>query len=287
VTIGVLPGSVQAMRLRPTRDAQPVRSSQRGSRMLFIAVCALLFVASATITILWDASMAAMDGMPMPGDWTMSMTWMRMPGQSWLDAAAAFLGMWGVMMLAMMLPSVAPTLWRLRAALVASGASRPGWLTALAGAGYFLVWTALGLVVYPLGVVLATAEMQQPSLARVVPVAAGVIVLLVGVLQFTARKARQLACCRGDMAHVARMPADALSALRHGASLALQCASCCGGLMVILLVTGVMDLGAMAAVTVAITLERAAPAGQRVAKVVGVAIVGIGALLVARALVFC
>ncbi len=44
--------------------------------------------------------------MEMPGDWTMSMAWMRMPGQSWVGAGGTFLGMWVVMMVAMMLPSL-------------------------------------------------------------------------------------------------------------------------------------------------------------------------------------
>jgi len=44
--------------------------------------------------------------MTMPGGWMMSMAWMRLPGQSWPGAAASFLGMWIVMMVAMMLPSL-------------------------------------------------------------------------------------------------------------------------------------------------------------------------------------
>jgi len=51
-----------------------------------------------------------MGEMPMPGGWTMSMAWMRMPGQTWPGAAASFLGMWIVMMVAMMLPSLVPML---------------------------------------------------------------------------------------------------------------------------------------------------------------------------------
>jgi hypothetical protein len=39
--------------------------------------------------------MSAMGEMPTPGGWTMSMAWMRMPGQTWPGAAASFLGMWG------------------------------------------------------------------------------------------------------------------------------------------------------------------------------------------------
>lgn len=52
--------------------------------------------------------------MPMPGGWTMSMTWVRMPQQTWLGAAASFLGMWITMMMAMMLPSLVPALRRYR-----------------------------------------------------------------------------------------------------------------------------------------------------------------------------
>jgi hydrogenase/urease accessory protein HupE len=45
-----------------------------------------------------------------------------------------------------------------------------------------------------------------------------------------------------------------------------------------------MDLRVMAVVTAAITLERLAPAGERVARVVGVGITGTGLVLVARAI---
>src|SRR5207248_4727935 len=104
--------------------------------------------------------MSAMGGMPMPGGWTMSMAWMRMPGQSWPGAAASFLGMWTVMMVAMMLPSLLPMLRRYRAALGGAGSGRLGWLTAVVGAGYFCVWTLLGVAAFPVGVGLAALEMR-------------------------------------------------------------------------------------------------------------------------------
>jgi predicted metal-binding membrane protein len=53
--------------------------------------------------------------------------------------------------------------------------------------------------------------------------------------------------------------------------------------MAILLGLGVMDLRAMAVVTAAITLERLAPAGERVARAIGAVVVGTGLLLIARA----
>ena len=249
----------------------------------FLGISALLFAASAAVTIVWCTSMSAMGGMPMPGGWTMSMAWMRMPGQTWPGTAASFLGMWVVMMVAMMLPSLVPMLRRYRHAVGRAGARHLGALTAIVGAGYFLVWTVFGMAVFPLGATLAELEMQQPTLARAVPIAAGVVVLIAGALQFTAWKARHLACCREAPEGGRTLPADARTAWRHGISLGLHCSLCCAGPMAILLVMGVMDLRAMAVVAAAITVERLAPAGQRVAQTIGAVVFGAGWLLIARA----
>jgi predicted metal-binding membrane protein len=249
----------------------------------FFGVSALLFAVSTAVTIVGCASMSAMGKMPMPGGWTMSMTWMRMPGQTWPGAAASFLGMWVVMMVAMMLPSLVPMLWRYRKAVDRTGETRLGWLTALVGLGYFFVWTAFGMAAFPLGVALAAVEMQLPALARAVPIAAGVIVLIAGAFQFTAWKAHHLACCREAPGRGRTLPADAGTAWRHGLRLGLHCTYCCAGLTAILLIIGVMDLGAMAVVTAAITLERLIPAGDRVARAIGGVVIGAGLFLIARA----
>jgi len=258
----------------PPRDA---------SRRAFLGTSALVFAASAAVTIAWCASMSAMGGMPMPGGWKMSMAWMRMPGQTWPGAAASFLGMWVAMMVAMMLPSLVPMLSRYRQAVESAGEARLGRLTALVGVGYFLVWTAIGCAAFVLGVALAMVEMQQPALARAVPIAVGGVVLLAGGLQFTAWKARHLACCREAPGPGRTLPADAGTAWRHGVRLGLHCSHCCAGPMAILLVVGVMDLRAMAVVAAAITVERLAPAGERVARALGAVAVGAGSFLLARA----
>jgi predicted metal-binding membrane protein len=248
-----------------------------------IAISALLFAATTAVTIVWGTSMSAMGGMPMPGGWTMSMTWMRMPGQTWPGAAASFLGMWIVMMVAMMLPSLIPMLRRYRQAVRGTDAARLGWLTTLVGTGYFFVWTVVGLMVYPLGIALAEIEMQQPAVSRAVPLAAAVVILIAGATQFTAWKARQLACCGDVRGRVRRtLTADVGTAWRYGMRLGRECGAACANLMVILLVVGVMDLRAMAAVTAAITAERLSPVGDRVARATGAVIVGAGLLLIAR-----
>jgi predicted metal-binding membrane protein len=259
-----------------------VMSSAQASQLAFLGVSALLFAASAVGTIAWCASMATMGEMPMPGGWTMSMAWMRMPGQTWPGAAASFLGMWIVMMVAMMLPSLVPMLFRYRQAVGTPGDTRLGRLTAIVGVGYFFVWTLLGLAAFPLGVALAAVEMQQPALAHAVPVAVGVIVLMAGSFQLTAWKARHLACCREAPARGRPLSADAGTAWRHGVRLGLHCSYCCVGLTAILLVTGVMDLRAMTVVAAAITVERLVPAGPRVARVTGAVAIGTGLFIVAR-----
>jgi predicted metal-binding membrane protein len=253
------------------------------SERAFFGVSALVFAASAAATVAWCASMSGMGEMPMPGGWTMTMAWMRMPGQTWPGAAASFLGMWTVMMVAMMLPSLVPMLWRYRQAVGRIGEPRLGRLTALVGAGYFSVWTAFGMITFPLGAALATVTMQQPALSHAVPLATGVVVLLAGALQFTPWKARHLACCRESPGCGRTLPADAGTAWRHGLRLGLHCGRCCAGQMAILLVLGVMDLRAMAVMTAAMTAERLAPAGERVARALGAVAVGAGLLLLARA----
>ncbi len=256
-------------------------ASERASQQTFFGVSALLFAISAAVTIVWCASMSAMGEMPMPGGWTMSMAWMRMTRQRWPGAAASFLGMWVVMMVAMMLPSLVPMLWRYRQAVGRTGCL--GRLTALVGVGYFFVWTVFGMAAFPLGVALAAVDMQQPALARAVPIAVGVVVLIAGSLQLSAWKARHLACCREAPGRGRTLPADAGTAWRHGLRLGLHCSRCCAGLMAILLVIGVMDLRAMAVVAAAITVERLAPAGERVARATGAVVVGAGLFLIARA----
>jgi predicted metal-binding membrane protein len=185
------------------------------------------------------------------------------------------------MMMAMMLPSLAPTLWRYRKGVDSRGGRRPARLSALVAIGYFFVWTAFGMAVFPLGVAVAAIEMQQPALARLVPIAVGVVVVIAGALQFSAFKMRHLACCREACCVGGVSSLDAGAAWRHGLRLGLHCIYCCAGLIAVLLVIGVMDLRAMAVVAAAITVERLA--GERLARAIGAVIVGAGLLMIVQA----
>ena len=256
------------------------RASHRG----FIATTALFFAVSSIATAVWCRSMGTMGTMEMPGGWTMSMSWMRMPGQSWLGAAASFVGMWVVMMAAMMLPSLMPMLRRYRGAVQRTRETPLGWLTAMAGIGYLLIWAAWGLVIFPLGAALAELEMDLPELARAVPPTIAGIVLSAGVVQFSGWKSRSLASCREVPQGNCTLPGDTCTALRHGLRLGFHCSLSCANLTAILLAGGVMDLRMMALVTAAITAERIAPDGERVAKATGIGIIAIALFLAARAI---
>jgi predicted metal-binding membrane protein len=264
-------------------EIAPRSSLERASQRTFFGVAALLFVATAAVTIVWCVSMSAMGEMPMPGGWTMSMMWMLMPGQTWLDATASFLGMWIVMMIAMMLPALVPMLARYRRAICKTTGTRLAWLTVLVGAGYFSVWTLVGMAAFPLGAALATIEMQLPTMARAVPFIVSLVVLIGGALQFTRWKAHQLEYCREAPGRGCTLASDAGTAWQHGLRLGLRCSYCCANLTAILLVIGVMDLRAMAAVTAAITFERIAPGGESVAKAIGAVVFAAGLFLMARA----
>jgi predicted metal-binding membrane protein len=191
--------------------------------------------------------------------------------------------MWLTMMVAMMLPSLVPMLRRYRNAVDRRGETRLGPLTILVGAGYFFVWTAFGVAAFASGTALAAVVMERPALARAVPIAVRVVVLLAGALQFSEWKARHLVCCRESPGRDRTMRADVGTAWRHGLRLGFECAQCCVGLIAILLIMGVMDFRMMVVVAAAITAERLAPVGERVARAIGAIVVAAGLFLIVRA----
>jgi predicted metal-binding membrane protein len=179
----------------------------------------------------------------------MSMMWVRMPGQTWAGATASFLSMWVAMMAAMMLPSLLPVLWRYRRASSSA-------LTTVVASGYFFAWTAIGALVFALGVALASLEMNHASVARAATLLSDATLVFAALVQCSAWKTRHLDCWRRSSE---RGRASARTAWRYGLRLALECGRSSGNLMLVMLVVGIMDFGAMAAVTAAITLERIAP----------------------------
>jgi predicted metal-binding membrane protein len=207
---------------------------------------------------------------------------MPMSGQTWPGAAVSFLGMWLVMMVVMMLPSLVPMLSRYRRSVRGADGIHLHGLTALVGVGYFVIWAVVGMAAYAAGAGVTAVEMRWETVAQWLPVAAGMVLLVAGGVQFTSWKARQLALWREGPGRGCPPAPNAPGAWRHGLRMGVRCSLCCGSLMLALLAIGMMDLVAMAAVTLAISAERLAPAPLRVARLAGVAIVVVGVLTIAR-----
>ena len=144
-------------------------------------------------------------------------------------------------------------------------------------------WVKAGLGIFIMGAALTSAEMRLPALAHGAPFATGAVVLIAGATQFTAWKTRQLACCRTAPGSGEAVCGIADAPWRHGVHFGWRCVHCCAGLTATLVVMGVMDLRAMLLVTAAITAERVAAGGPRIARVTGAILVGVGLMLIAQA----
>ena len=249
----------------------------------FYAVVVLVFIISVIATIYFCVSMSG--GMEMPGGWTMSMIWMRMPGHSWAESAGMFLVMWIAMMIAMMLPSVLPRLAGYRHSFFSEDAGSGDLSTLMAAAGYFTVWAIFGICVYPVGIYLALAAMQWPLLSRAIPLLSGSGIILAGAFQFTGWKMKGLGQCRCDAAIECE---KGIGPLRRGWGYGLRegknCLICCSGFMLVLLILGAMDMLVMVIVAGVITAEKFLKNPGKLTDLTGLVTILAGVVMVVRSL---
>jgi predicted metal-binding membrane protein len=173
-----------------------------------------------------------------------------------LGALGWFLGVWVVMMAAMMFPSMAPT-----AALYARMTRRRGLdQPLLFTAAYLLVWGAVGLLAYgvfELGRSLFGGALAWHAGGRWV---AGGVLALTAAYELTPLKNACLAHCQSPLGFLLGHWRDGRrGALEMGARHAVWCLGCCAGLMVALFALGVMSLTWMVLVAALIALEKTLP----------------------------
>jgi len=232
--------------------AMPLRQLARGE------TAALLLLAAAA----WAATLVIARGMAgMAG--TMGLSFLL------------FLAVWTLMMAAMMLPSVAPT-----ASVYARsmGAPRSARLTGLA-IGYLIVWAAAGLPAYGLAALTGWLDSHHPGVAHGLAVA---IFASCGVYQLTSLKDRCLAQCRSPFGLLLRYGSfrGRTRDLRVGAHHGAYCLGCCWALMAILIAVGVMNIVAMVGLAALILVEKTWARGPVVARLAGVAALGLAAVTI-------
>jgi predicted metal-binding membrane protein len=173
-----------------------------------------------------------------------------------LGALGWFLGVWVVMMAAMMFPAIAPT-----TALYARMTRRRGWTRPLLfSTGYLLVWGAAGLVAYALfrvGKSVFGGALAWDAGGRWF---AGGILALAAIYELTPLKDVCLGKCRSPLGFLLGTWRDGNSgALQMGARHAAWCLGCCSALMAALFALGVMSITWMALIAALITLEKTIP----------------------------
>jgi len=199
-----------------------------------------LFVLAA-IGWIWTAhEMQGMDAGP----------WTTLGGLGW------FLGVWVVMMGAMMFPSVAPTV-ALYSRLMKQRSPWSPWLFA---GGYLLTWAVAGLAAYGVGAAASRIlgdTLMWDNAGRDI---AGATLLVAAVYELTPLKDVCLGKCRSPLGSLLGSWREGpYGALRMGAKNGSWCVGCCWALMASLFALGVMSIPWMAVVAGVIAVEKTLP----------------------------
>jgi predicted metal-binding membrane protein len=188
--------------------------------------------------------------------------------------APLFLTVWVVMMVAMMFPTAAPMIlafYQVQAGKRARGATFVS--TWVFVAAYMLVWALSGVLAYAgaagAEAIAAQAKLSGAAAARV----GGLLLVVAGVYQLSPLKNVCLAKCRTPITFILTSWRDGnMGALRMGLEHGFFCLGCCWLLFLILFPLGIMNIAAMAVVTLLVFAEKALAAGDRIAKMAGIAL---------------
>jgi predicted metal-binding membrane protein len=187
-------------------------------------------------------------------------------------SALVFMSMWTTMMVAMMFPTIAPIVLLHRMVVRRRG---EGLLPTVAfGAGYLVIWTAVGVL--PLAALIGFRQVthDQIWIDRV----AGATLVIAGSYQFTRWKEICQRACRTPLTFLAthNFGTGPIGALRAGLLHGLYCLGCCWALMTVLFVVGLMNLAWMAAIAVVFLAEKNWRRGVGLSKLVGTTVAGFG-----------
>ena len=144
---------------------------------------------------------------------------------------------------------------------------------------YLLVWTGFSVAATAMQWVLQLLDWVNPMIASTSVGLSGCLLLIAGVYQFSPLKRICLSHCRTPIGFLlgewrAGVRGAFVMGLRHG----WFCLGCCWALMVLLFVGGVMNIAWIAALSIAVAIEKMAPYGDKVALLLGVGLIVAGVI---------
>jgi len=180
--------------------------------------------------------------------------------------------MWAIMMAAMMLPTMVPTLRSYEDLMVSATGTRAGWLGVLLG--YFIVWVGFAALIATVQLVLLFGGVvDMLGIARS-PAFAGGLLIAVGAFQFSRVKEMCHGVCHSPMMYfLGHWRTGFRGGLRMGLGLGVFCVGCCWGFMALGFVGGVMNLAWMGLATLFMVLEKLPQIGHRVTRPVGIVLI--------------
>jgi predicted metal-binding membrane protein len=243
-----------------------------------VALAALVAAAWGYLLHLGAMSHGAMPDMP-----GMSMAMPGMHPWSGVEVGALTV-MWIVMMVAMMTPAAAPMILTFAAVHRRRAlAGRPAVPTAVFVLGYLAVWSLFSVAAALGQTALHEAALLSPAMAATSPLLAAALLIAAGVFQWTPLKRACLAACRSPLSFLMTgwregWAGALVMGVRHGA----YCLGCCWALMALLFVAGVMNLLWVAAIAVAVLVEKVVPRGDVIGRLVGLALIAAGIAVAVR-----
>jgi predicted metal-binding membrane protein len=232
------------------------------SGQLQAALVALLLAFAVGAWVLSDERMAGMD--MGPGG--------ELGGLGW------FLGVWVVMMAAMMFPSISPMILAFAGSKSArTGRAAASGLTVAFVAGYLVAWSAAGLAGYVLIELARSLELGFLEWDAAGPYVAGGVIVAAALYQLSPLKDTCLRHCREPQRFLSEHRASgAGGALRTGLAHGAYCVGCCWALMAVLFALGAMSIAWMALVAALIASEKLLPSATAPKHGVAVLLVALG-----------
>jgi len=201
---------------------------------------------------------------------------LTMPATSSWSATSVLMiwSMWGIMMAAMMLPSALPMILTFVELSQRTGEPARGRSFI---AAYLVVWLAFSVAATAAQWVLQYRGWVNPMIVSTSAWLTGGLLLIAGIYQFSSLKQLCLSGCRTPIGFLmGEWRAGARGAFRMGIRHGLFCVGCCWALMALLFVGGVMNLAWIAALSIAVAIEKLAPGGARLGAVLGVGLIAAG-----------